>query len=273
MEDLNLSGRLDTDMQWDTRMSYIENEQFEQVRLDGRLIVEGMLVETSEIPVPIQLEKMAMYFTPRFVNLETLDVVMGASDLHMDGRLTNFIPYVFDDQTVGGTLNVTSALLDVNELMPAEEDAGEPGEKDADDPGSAEKAGGTEEAGSAGDAESTENTEGGTKGQIPADTLAPPTQTKIPENIALKLTLNLQQVIYDNIVIERLQGNARVQEGVAYLEGLTMELLEGDVSLAGVVDPRGEFTSADVQLDMSDIDIPSSYETFVANERLAPIAQ
>ncbi|MDT8432004.1 MAG: AsmA-like C-terminal region-containing protein [Bacteroidales bacterium] len=291
MEDLNLSGRLDADMQWNTRMSSIENEEFEKVNLDGKLIVEGMVVEAPEISVPVQLEKMALYFTPRYVNLETLDLVMGSSDLHLDGRLTNFIPYVFDDQTVGGSLNVTSALLDVNELMPAEEKTGEAaGESDGsggntdqgDDPGGepdmeANGTAGSEikdmNAENPGKDKDTGNTGTGTGGEMSADTLAPSTQMKIPENIDFVLTLDMQKVIYDNIVIEHLTGNARVQEGVAFLEGLTMELLEGNVSLAGVVDPRGAFTSADVQIDISDIDIPSSYETFVAIERLAPIAQ
>ena len=35
LEDVTLGGRLEADLRWDTRMSYIEQEQFEQVDLDG----------------------------------------------------------------------------------------------------------------------------------------------------------------------------------------------------------------------------------------------
>lgn len=279
MEDLNLSGRLDADMQWNTRMSFIENEEFEKVTLDGKLIVEGMRIEAPDIPVPVQLEKMAMYFTPKYVNLETLDLVMGASDLHLDGRLTNFIPYVFDDQTVGGTLNVTSALLDANELMPPTEATGDPSGKTAGRSAEGTEQGNdpVQEAKEADGIENenmnTENAGDDGEGEMSTDNIAPAAQMKIPDNIDFRLTLDVQKVRYDNIVIEHLTGNARVQEGVAYLEGLNMELLEGEVSVAGVVDPRGAFTSADVQLDLTGIDIPTSYETFVAIERLAPIAQ
>ena len=285
MEDVNLSGRLNTDMQWDTRMSYIENEQYEQVRLEGQLIIEDMLFEAPDIPVPVELQKMAMYFNPRFVNLETLNILMGSSDLHLDGRLTNFIPYVFDDQTVGGALNVTSALLDINALMPADEATGETleGEDQSRAPGgttnqeeqSQEKT--SQQAGAGAEnqheVKSTEHKAAGGEQQVPADTLSQPGGVKIPENIDFQLSLALQKVIYDNIVITQLSGDARVQEGVAYLEALSMGLLEGEVSVEGVVDTRGELTSADVQLDLSGIDIPASYETFVAIERLAPIAQ
>jgi len=283
MEDLNLSGRLDTDMQWNTRMSFIENEEFEKVNLDGKLVVEGMRIEAPDIPVPVQLEKMALHFTPRYVNLESLDLVMGASDLHLDGRLTNFIPYVFDDQTVGGSLNVTSALLDVNELMPEEgETAGtaagnsdEPGGTtgQGDDPGRTATRETGETSGNSDEVLGSENPGTTPAEKIPTDTLAPSAQMKIPENIDFMLTLDMQKVIYDNIVIEQLKGNARATDGVAHLDGLSMKLLEGEVSMKGIVDPRGEFTSADVRLDLTGIDIPTSYETFVTIERLAPIAQ
>lgn len=294
MEDLDLSGRLDADMQWNTRMSFIENEQFEKVNLDGKLIVEGMLVEAPDIPVPVELEKLAMYFTPRYVNLESLDLKMGVSDLHLDGRLTNFIPYVFDDQVVGGNLNVSSALLDVDELMPVENAGGEDdamtggieNSGDAGNKGTSTSVGSTNGAGSGGtetidqgSGEPGMNDDGtGGTGEAggesqPADTLASPAQMKIPSNIDFNLTLALGKVIYDNIVIENLAGKARVSEGVAHLEALSMGILEGEVAMTGIVDPRGEFTSADVQLDMTGIDIPSSYETFVTIERLAPIAR
>jgi hypothetical protein len=238
MEGLNLSGLLDTDLQWDTKMSYIENEQYELVDLDGRMTIEGMLVEAPDIPVPVQVQRMTMVFTPRFVNLETLDLLMGASDLHMDGRLTNFIPYVFDGQTVAGTLNVSSKLLDANELMYEEEGAA----KDSTD-------------------------------KVPADSLAVPPATKIPENIAFNMTLDMKKLLYDNIVVENMTGRVAVNEGVASMSDLSMDLLKGKVTIDGVVDPRQEFAQADVKLNMTDIDIPASYETFMTIKTLAPVAQ
>ena len=238
MEELNLSGRLDTDLQWDTKMSYIENEQYELVDLDGRITIEGMLVEAPDIPVPVQVQKMTMVFTPRFVNLETLDLLLGASDLHMDGRLTNFVPYVFDGQTVAGTLNVSSKLLDANELMYEEEGAS----KDSTD-------------------------------MVPADSLAVPPTTKIPENIAFNMTLDLKKILYDNIVVENMTGKVAVNEGVARMSDLNMDVLKGKVSVDGEVDTREEFTRADVKLNMTGIDIPTSYETFMTIKTLAPVAQ
>jgi len=61
MEELNLSGLLDVDLQWDTKMSYIENEQYELVDLDGRMTIEGMLVEAPDVPVPVQVQRIILF--------------------------------------------------------------------------------------------------------------------------------------------------------------------------------------------------------------------
>ncbi len=243
MEDMSLSGRLETDLRWDALMSHIENEQYEDVDLDGSLVIEGMEVELPDFPVPVVLEKMHMIFNPRKVELATLDMKMGSSDLHMDGELGNFIPYVFNGQTVSGSLNISSSLLKADELIPAEE--------------------------------TDELSEVVTDTIVPVqpDSLAEPVQVRVPENIDFTMTLDMKRVEYDNILIENIQGKMRLMEGVAGLDQLRMEVIEGSVSTTGWVDTRGEFAEAELRLDMKDVDIPTAYETFMSVEKLAPMAR
>jgi hypothetical protein len=54
---------------------------------------------------------------------------------------------------------------------------------------------------------------------------------------------------------------------------LSLNVIEGSVITSGTVDTRGDFAEVDLSLDMKDVDIPSSYETFVTVERLAPMAR
>ena len=278
MEELDLSGRLDADLRWDTKLSYIENEQFEQVDLDGKLLIENVELEAPDIPVPVKLQKLAMYFTPRYVNLETMDLLMGSSDIHLDGRLSNFIPYVFDGQTVSGSLNLSSTLLDANELLPPEDPEEKPESTDAQEKDTSE-AMGTGEA-VLEDSEGLKEGEGRSDTEIkeadteiPADSLAQASAFKIPDNIDFAMILDMKKIIYDNIVVENLAGTMDVKEGIANLENLNLDILEGNVALSGTVDTRPEYTEADVELNLIGIDIPASYETFVAIERLAPIAK
>ncbi len=239
LEDLEMEGKLTADLNLDTRMSYIEQEQYEEVDLDGSLLIEGVMVEAPDIPVPVHLQRMEMNFNPRFVELAGLDLQLGSSDIHMTGELTNFIPYVFEGKTVAGFLQVSSNLLDANELMPEEAE------------GDAEVADGVEDSG-----DTTEVA-----------------QVKIPENIDFALGLDMKSVVYDEIALENISGEMLVRGGVANLNGLQMEVIEGRVTADGQVDTRGAFTEADLALDMIGVDIPSAYTTFVAVERLAPMAK
>jgi AsmA-like C-terminal region/AsmA family len=243
MEDVRLSGRLETDMSWDALMSHIEKEQYEDVDLYGSLVIEGMELEMPDIPVPLVLEKMHMIFNPRKVELASLDMRMGSSDLHMDGDLLNFIPYVFKDQTISGSLNVSSSLLNVNELFPADE-SGDFSEMVSD-----------------------------TLVPVPPDSLAEPTRVRIPENIDFTMTMDMKLVEYDKIQLENIHGKMRVMEGVAGLNQLSMDIIEGSVTTSGWVDTRGEFAEAELNLDIEGVDIPAAYETFMSVEKLVPMAK
>jgi uncharacterized protein involved in outer membrane biogenesis len=243
MEETRLEGRLETDLRWDTKLSYIENEIYEKVDMDGSLNIEGMVVETPEIAVPVMLEKMTMLFNPSMVELTKLDMKLGSSDLHMDGELENFIPYIFDGQILSGRLNVSSSLLDANELIPAEEN------------------------------EALTRVAGDTLVPVPPDSLAQPATVRIPEDIDFTMTLDMQRVDYQKITIQNIKGKVRVMEGVAGLEQLSMDLIGGSLTSTGWVDTRGEFAETDVSLVMKGVDISSAYETFITLEKLAPMVR
>ena len=49
----------------------------------------------------------------------------GSSDINLRGNLSNYIPYIFDEKTVYGSLALNSAFINVNELMGDEEETTE----------------------------------------------------------------------------------------------------------------------------------------------------
>lgn len=247
LEDLRLDGTLQADLSLDTRMSYIENEAYEKVDLEGRLHIEGMDLEGADLPVPVHLKLMEMNFTPRYVTLAAMDLDLGSSDLQLKGKLENFIPYVFEGKTVSGNLELSSRLLNANELMPAP--AG---------------------------ADSTEmDVAAESPTHLPAsgDTLEPGDAFKIPENIHFQLALEVNEVLYKDLRVSGIQGGAVLKDGVAYLQDLGLEVIEGTVGLNGLVDTRNEQVLAVANLDIRGIDIPLAYEHFLAVERLAPMAR
>jgi len=155
--------------------------------------------------------------------------------------MSNFIPYVFKGETISGLLKVSSSLLDADELMP-ETDMGA--------------------------ADSTKPA-----AEISPDSLYIPTQTKIPENIDFLIELDMKKVIYDEIILENITGKVKVNEGIAHLNGVEMEVIGGHAKATGSVDTRAEYSEADLSLELKDVDIPTAYSTFITIERLAPMAK
>lgn len=243
LEDINLSGQLETDLHWDTRLSYIEEERFDEVDLAGKLIVEQLVVESEDLPVPVQLHRMDMLFNPRQVELKSLKLGLGDSDMELDGALENFIPYVFRGETVKGKLNLRSSYMNLNQLLPEDED-----EVNDDLPVS------------------------DTLLPAPPDSLAVPGGLKIPMNIDFLMSLRMDEIIYGDLQIRNLKGNMKLHDGIAELEELAMEAVDGSISTSGLIDTRGEYTSADLGLLLDGIDIPLAYENFMTVEKLLPLA-
>ncbi|MDR0798499.1 MAG: AsmA family protein [Dysgonamonadaceae bacterium] len=116
LEDMELNGRLDANLQLATRMSSIEKEQYENVNASGTLKVQEMLIKSKDMQ-DIQLHNAVLAFSPRYVDLSALSAQIGKNDIAATGKLENFIAYFLKDQTLKGTLSVTSNYLNLNDFM------------------------------------------------------------------------------------------------------------------------------------------------------------
>ena len=87
------------------------------------------------------------------------------------------------------------------------------------------------------------------------------------------MSIDVRRVEYEDIVIENMTGFIKLIGGVAGLERLQMDVIEGRVTSSGWVDTRGEFAEVDFFVEMKDVDITSAYETFVSVEKMAPMAK
>ena len=252
LNDMTIGGKLETDLKWDTRISAIEEERYDEVELQGNLMATDLRMELPDLPVPVQIRQLMAEFNPRVVELQRLEMELGTSDLQLEGELANFIPYLLDEQVVHGSLNVTSSHFDLDKLIIA------------DTGGNAAPA-------------LTDTTDLQHDGDqllpAPPDSLAVPGGIKIPESIDFSLSLAMDQVLFHQMNARNLEGILRAREGMAMLEQLKLDLLEGSIVLAGVADTRGEFLKVDATVDVEGIDIPSAYSQLVAVERLAPMAR
>lgn len=234
LDSMNMTGVITANIRMMGKMSDIENENYEAFQADGDLEVAGMELSGGDIPEPVRIEKSKLVFSPEFVNLETFDAAIGVSDIHMDGRLENFLPYMFKNETIRGSLNMSSQLLDLNSLMASDEEAAQTSEEDT----------------------------------------VSLTVFEVPANVDFTLNTKLNKVNYDKLEISNLRGEVTVKDAVMKMNNLSMELLGGDMSMNGEYNTQEVTTPlVDLDMDMNNIDFPSAFYAFNTVEKLAPVAK
>jgi len=116
LEDLELNGSLDANLQVATRMSYLEKEQYDKVQASGTLHLQNMSVK-SETGQDIGIQNAHLSFSPRYVDLSAFSAQIGKNDIAANGKLENFIPYLLKDETLKGNMTVSSNYLNLNDFM------------------------------------------------------------------------------------------------------------------------------------------------------------
>jgi len=234
LEDMELQGLISADLKLMGKMSDIENENYEDFHAQGNLEISDMMVQGGDIPMPVYLKTVKLLFSPKFVNLETFDAKLGESDIHLDGNLRNFIPYVFEDAVIAGELNFSSEYMNINELMGEEDDLEE------------------------------ESAEDSTVMAV----------IEIPSNIDFKLKTSIKKLMYDNLEISDLGGTLLVKDGIVKMQELKMNLLEGSMLLNGEYNTTDlSKPSVAMLMDMNNINIQKAAVAFNTVEKLMPMAE
>lgn len=127
LEGVTLKGILDAGVSINGVLSRIEQERYEEFMAEGHLELDGFEYSGDDLPEKVAIPAARFEFSPRFVEMTEMDFKMGETEMAMNGRLENFIPYLFSDGVVRGNLALTSPMIDLNELLPEPE---EPAEED-----------------------------------------------------------------------------------------------------------------------------------------------
>lgn len=117
MDSISLSGIIDMSVQMAGRMSMIEKEQYDSFKASGTMDIKNMLVAITGYP-EVKINEADFEFTPAYAVMTNTSLnVGGKSDFAISGRIKNYIPYVFSDQTIKGNLLLRSRLTDFSEIM------------------------------------------------------------------------------------------------------------------------------------------------------------
>ena len=234
LDDITLNGLLECDISLAGRLSTLENERYEDFYADGHLKVSRFIFESPDIPQRVNVKSAQLHFTPRRVDLVNFDAIIGRSDIEMNGSLENFIPFIFRNKTIRGTLALNSNTIDFNEFM-----GGEPKETAA----------------------------------VQADDTQL-SVIEVPKNVDFEMDVNIGTILFDKLTITDTAGAVLVKDGRLVMQDLKMNLLEGSMALNGEYNTQNiALPFVDFDMNINQFDIGSALSSFSIFEKILPEPQ
>jgi hypothetical protein len=231
-----MSGMVTADIAAAGRMSSIDKKEYDKFKMSGSLAIDKMNYKTTTLPYAVMLNAMKLNFTNQFVELAAFDALMGKSDVKANGKIDNFMQYIFKDSLIVGHFNVQSNLMDLNELMASS------GPTTAAQPAAADTA---------------------------AMTVA-----EVPGNIDFILNANITKLLYDNLVIDNMNGNIEIKKRKVDMTNLNLGLLGGKVLMNGYYETTNpKKPTVDLSFKVDNFDIQKTFAAFNTIQKLAPIGQ
>lgn len=237
LEEMELNGTIDANMQLAGRLSYIEKEQYDKVQAAGTIRLTDMKLKVKGMPDVI-LHKSLFTFTPKYLQLNETTVNIGKNDLTADSRFENYIGYALKGSTLKGTLNIRSNYFNLNDFMPTTP---------------------------ASPADSTAKA-------TPETAAVPGTVLEVPRNIDFVMDAAMKQVLFDKMTFSNMNGKLTVKEGKVDMKNLSMNTMDGNVvmngyySTADVAKPE-----MNAGFKLSNISFAQAYKELDMVRQLAPI--
>ena len=170
------------------------------------------------------------------LTLRSLSFETAGSDIAMEGTLRNLYGYTFDGGELTGDLSLSGRKLDLLALANVGVDPNAPAT-----------------AADAADAEYIE----------------------LPERMSINVRTAVEQVTYDDIILNNVRGDVVMANQTAAVQGATARLLGGQLRMDGDYVYRGPDTEPkfDLKYALEDIGFREAFEQFNTVQRLAPVAQ
>jgi len=228
-------GKLDADMHFNGRMSAIEQERYEGFEARGFLKLMGFEYNSPDFTKPILVHEMDMEFSPKFLAVNKADLEIGESDMKLNGRVDNYMAYMFRDELLQGDFNLDSKYMNLDELMGVSVESS-PAEV--------------------------------------ADSNASEDDYSLPANLDVKLRANIGKLDYDGMTFTNLTGGVGLKESVASLNNVQMNAFGGAMGMDGTYDTRNaKEPKVDFKYRMTEVDVRELTKQFLTIEKLMPIAK
>lgn len=118
IKDTKLEGLLQANVVASGNKSTLDKGNYEAFKASGTINAKNFNYSGAAVDKPVLIPDASMSISPRNITLSKLAAKIGKSDFNANGTVNNYLSYVFQKgKPLQGNFNVTSNLIDVNELM------------------------------------------------------------------------------------------------------------------------------------------------------------
>ena len=237
LEDMTLNGTIQADMNLAGKLSYIEKEQYDQMKAAGSIRLNNMKLNLQDMPT-IDIQRSTFSFSPRYLQLSETSINIGQNDLTVDSRFENYLGYALKGSTLKGNLNISSNHIHVNDFISSDTT--------------------TVQVPETHDSTTVSSSEAGV--------------IRIPENIDFTMQANLKEVLFDKMKLETVSGVLTVKNGTVDMRNLSFNTMGGSITANGAYSaPKGVQPHLNAGFDMKGIGFAQAYEELGLVQQLAPI--
>lgn len=238
--DLNLEGLLALDVNAAFDMASIENKKYENTNINGNLDLKNFVYKSDELKSPVKLNATSVTFNPKTVTLNELNGVTGKTDFNAKGTINNLLGFMFNDENVEGTFNLSSNTFAVNDFMMEET--------------------------------TTLSSENASDKSVNSAENATETQIKIPSFLDATINASAANVIYDNLTLKNVSGTLLIKDEKATLQNMTSSIFDGKLAFNGEISTKGATPIFAMKLGMDSFKISETFKALELFKVLAPIA-
>ncbi len=118
VEGMTLAGKVKADIQTKGKYSDLEASRYDRLPTSGTASLKDFKYTSKDLPYAVTISQSEAVFDPKKIELKNTAGTIGKSDFAVTGAINNYIGYLFGpNETIKGTLNFNSTLLDLNEFM------------------------------------------------------------------------------------------------------------------------------------------------------------
>ncbi len=110
-----LAGTIAANAAVRTRLSAVQQKQYDKVNASGSLDVAGLTVKGKALPKPLAIQQASLTLAPQKADLRTFVGTVGSSDLQASGTIQNLLSFAMQDDTLRGVATVRSNKFNLDE--------------------------------------------------------------------------------------------------------------------------------------------------------------